>query len=202
MERWAVDHLQESGASIHRRRRRRRAIITLTIVPALLIGSFVYAAAYVQGLVGTNRGKPVTSAACDEATTRIVTPGMVSINVYNATSRDGLAASVAELLQAQGFKVDKVGNDPLGRSILDVGEVRRGPTGASGAILVATRLRGVNVVSDNRIDTTVDIVLGNKYRALVPHQRPSPGRWPRTDAQNRPWSRHPRRPDQPPPAEQ
>lgn len=169
-----MNHLEESGASIHRRRRRRRALITLTIVPALLISSFVYAAAYVQGWVGANRGKPVTNAACDEVATRIVTPGMVSINVYNATSRDGLAASVAELLQAQGFKVDKVGNDPLGRSILGVGEVRRGPTGASGATLVATRLRGVNVVSDNRTDTTVDIVLGNRYRALSPAPKVKP----------------------------
>ena len=162
-----MEYLQESGASIHRRRRRRRALITLTVVPVLLVGSFLYATAYVQGWVGTSAPKPVTSAACDEATlTRVVTPGTVTVNVYNSTSREGLAASVAKSLRAQGFRVAIVGNDPLGMSIQGVGAVRRGPTGALGATLAATRLAGAKVVPDNRTDATVDIVLGDKFRAL------------------------------------
>lgn len=162
-----MDYLRESGASIHRRRRRQRAAVTLTIVTLLLLGTFVYAAAYVQGWIDTRASGQVADAACLGTTpARAVTPRMVSVNVYNATSRDGLAASVAESLQSQGFKVAKVGNDPLSLTIQGVGEIRRGPTGAAGGALAATRLSGAKIVPDERTDDTVDVVLGNKFRAL------------------------------------
>src|SRR5471030_2732890 len=100
---------QQSGASIHRRRRRRRAAITLSLVGLLMIGTFMYAAAYFQGWVGNKTPKPVASSACQTVTpAQALKPSVVTINVYNATSRAGLAASTAKSLRTQGFKIGKV----------------------------------------------------------------------------------------------
>jgi len=163
-----VGQLHESGASIHRRRRRRRAAITLTLVALVLIGTFTYAAAYFQGWVGTRAPKTVASPACQAATpVEALTPRAVSVNVYNSTDRAGLAASVAKSLRTQGFKVVDVANDPFGRPISGVGEIRHGADGAAGATLVAARLRGAKVVLDNRTDATVDLVLGMTFKVLT-----------------------------------
>lgn len=172
-----MDHLEESGASIHRRRRRRRAAVTLTFVALLMLGTFAYAAAYFQGWVGDRVPKPVASPACQVVTpAQALKPSAVTINVYNATNRTGLAASVAKLLRTQGFKVGKVANDPLGKPIAGVGEVRHGQTGAAGATLAATRLSGVKVVPDKRTDNTVDLVLGNKFTALLAPPKVAPSK--------------------------
>jgi len=162
-----VEQLHESGASIHRRRRRRRAAITMTLVALVMLGAFTYAAAYFQGWVGKAVPKPVASAACQPAgPVKALTPSAVTLNVYNSTGRVGLAASVAKSLRTLGFKVVDVANDPLGRPISGVGEIRRGPTGAAAAALAATRLTGAKLVLDNRTDSSVDLVLGTTFKAL------------------------------------
>ena len=162
-----MDQLHESGASIHRRRRRRRAAVTLTLVALLLLVTFAYAAAFFQGWVGTRVPKAVASPACQAVTpVKAVAPRAVTINVYNSTNRSGLAASVAKSLRTQGFKVVEVANDPLGRPISGVGEIRHGRTGVAGAALAATRLLGAKLVLDNRTDASIDFVLGNKFKAL------------------------------------
>ena len=162
-----MDQLHESGASIHRRRRRRRAAITLTLVALVLLGTFTYAAAYFQGWVGTRAPKIVASPSCQPVTpVEALTPRAVTVNVYNSTDRVGLAGSVAKALRTQGFKVVDVANDPLGRPISGVGEIRSGSDGAAGATLVAARLAGAKVVLDSRTDATVDLVLGKTFRVL------------------------------------
>ena len=161
-----MDQAKRNVASSHRSRQRRRAAITLSFVTLAMIGTFAYAAAYVQGWVAFGT-PPAASAACQAAApAKALTPGVVTINVYNATSRDGLAASVAKSLRRQGFKVHTIANDPLGKNIAGVGEVRHGPPGAAGATLAALTLPGAAVVPDDRIDNTVDIVLGNRFSAL------------------------------------
>ena len=160
-----VDYLHESGVSIYRRRRRQRAVITLSIVILLLLATAVYAASYVQGWVGTPTPKAVVNASC--TSNPALTPHDVTINVYNASDRTGLAAIVAKSLETQGFKVATVDNDPLGKTILGVGEIRTGEGGAAGAILAAKRVRGARVVQDGRMDASIDIVLGGKFRALA-----------------------------------
>lgn len=176
-----MDQLHESGASIHRRRRRRRAAITLTLVALVMLGTFTYAAAYFQGWVGSrSTPKPVASSACQPvAPAKAVTPSAVMLNVYNSTDRTGLANSVAKSLRTLGFKVADVANDPLGRPISGVGEIRHGPTGAAAAALARTRLSGAKLVLDNRTDSSVDLVLGTKFTALTVPPKvapPKPGK--------------------------
>jgi hypothetical protein len=119
----------------------------------------------------------VASSACQAVTpAKALKPSAVTINVYNATSRVGLAASTAKSLRAQGFKIGKVTNDPLGKGIDGVGEVRHGPSGAAAAALAGTRLRGAKVVPDARSDNTVDLVLGNAFKALSAPPKVAPSK--------------------------
>ena len=170
-----MDQLHESGASIHRRRRRRRAAITLTLVAVVLLVTFTYAAAYFQGWVGTRAPKAVASPSCQAATPlEVLTPRAVTVNVYNSTDRANLAASVAKSLRTQGFKVVGVANDPLGRTLSGVGEIRHGPDGEAAAALVVARLPGAKVVLDNRTDATVDLVLGKTFKVLTAPPKVAP----------------------------
>lgn len=165
-----MDYLHESGVSIYRRRRRQRAVITLACVILLLLGTVAYAASYVQGWVGNTAPKAVANASC---TNPALKPSRVTINVYNASNRTGLAATVARALEKQGFKVATVDNDPLGKTLLGVGEIRAGQSGAAGAVLLVKRLSGARTMQDDRMDASVDIVLGVKFKALrVPPRAP------------------------------
>jgi hypothetical protein len=166
-----MDHSQKTVVSSFRRRKRRRATITLSLVSLIMVGSFVYAAAYFQGWVAaappSSLASPPPCQAADAADAAVaLTPGAVTVNVYNATNRDGLARSVAKSLRIQGFNIGLIANDPLGKRIVGVGEVRHGPLGTAGAILAAKRLPGAKVVLDKRTDDSVDLVLGNRFSAL------------------------------------
>ena len=69
-----------------------------------------------------------------------LTASQVTVNVYNATNRAGLAASTAKDVKARGFVDRPVANDPLKKKIDGAGELRFGPNGKAGAALVATML--------------------------------------------------------------
>ena len=162
-----VDYLHESAGSIYRRRRRRRMVVTMSFVIVLLFATLGYAASYVQGWIGTGTTNSVAKASCNQATsTRALTPGGVTMNVYNSTDHTGLAASAASALQRQGFKIATIDNDPLGRSVLGVAEIRFGPSGVAGAHLAALRLPGARLVPDSRMDASVDVVVGKAFTGV------------------------------------
>lgn len=93
----------------------------------------------------------------------------VTVNVFNTTPRTGLATNVAAKMRARGFKTAKVGNDPLGSFNPDlVAIVRYGAKGEPGARRVALSIKGAKLVLDGRKDNSVDLVLSNKFTALVP----------------------------------
>jgi len=165
-----MDHSQRTVVSSYRRRKRRRATITLSLVGLVMVGTFTYAAAYFQGWVAAARPSSLASPPCQAADAAdaadALTPSTVTINVYNATERNGLARSVAKSLRTQGFNIGEIANDPLGKRIVGVGEVRHGQLGTADANLVAKRLPGAKVVLDKRTDDSVDLVLGNRFSAL------------------------------------
>lgn len=167
-----MDYLHQSAAEIYRRRRRHRTIMTMTLITLLLVSTVAYAASNVQGWIGAvgpnAAGKPTCSAVASK--NKPLEPGDVTINVYNTTSRAGLASSVASSLETQGFQVATIDNDPLGRSIPSLGEIRHGLRGKAGAMLAAARLPGAALVQDDRMDASVDLVLGKTFKAI---QEPS-----------------------------
>lgn len=145
----------------------------MTFVVMLLTGTILYAGSYVQGWIGKAEATPVTRASCQTDISQLpLTPRDVRVNIYNGTGHPGLAAAVAVALNKQGFNVGMVDNDPLGRNIPGIAEIRSGDSGQEGAGLVARRLSRVDFVLDYRLDASVDLVLGKKYKVLKAPPRP------------------------------
>lgn len=162
-------YIQE--ASTWRRRRRRRQWITLLAVLGLLVGSGAVAYGFYSGVFGRpDRVDVATLPPCPTAspTASPLTPDKVTVNVYNATTRNGLAAKVATALDLRTFKIAAITNDPKHATVSGVAEIRYGPKGTAAARVVAAQLSGARMVKDGRTNAVVDLVLGAKYSGLKP----------------------------------
>lgn len=117
-------------------------------------------------------GAPASAAAAKGtvaatgAATVLPPPKQVTVNVYNATGRQGLAAQVAADLRGRGFAVSQVANDPMHAKVSGPAEVRAGAGGASQLQVVMAQVAGGVAQSDTRQDNTVDLVLGDGFQAL------------------------------------
>lgn len=99
-------------------------------------------------------------------------PGTLTINVYNATPRSGLAKRTADELKKRGFKVGKVGNAPAAydKKIKGAG-ILLGPKAADGPMKVlATQLAGAEQKTDGRKGTDLDLIIGDTFKELATPQ--------------------------------
>jgi LytR cell envelope-related transcriptional attenuator len=105
------------------------------------------------------------AAACTTASAAppSLDPSTVSVRVFNATDTAGLAQSVAADLQARGFVVEEVANDPTDREVTGVGEIRHGPRGNDAAAYLALYLRDAGDFLDTRATAQVDLVIGPEF---------------------------------------
>jgi hypothetical protein len=94
-------------------------------------------------------------------------PKTLHLNVYNATDTAGLATSVSTALKERGFLVDEVANDPTGRTVTGVGELRHGARGGEAAKYVAVYLPGAGDFQDTRATAVVDVVIGPDFTTLA-----------------------------------
>lgn len=156
------------GPIEYRGRRRRRPWVVLAVVVLALAAAFYYASTYFNAT--TPKPGPCTTVVAQPA----LQPADVTVNVYNATSRRGLAAATSKALAGRGFKIDKVANDPLGKAINAVAQIRYGPKGEASAKLLAQHVPGATLVKDTRTTDTVDLALGQKWKALGPAPKPAP----------------------------
>jgi hypothetical protein len=154
---------------------RRRHPVTTTIVVVLML-AVLFGAAYgaVRLLRGSSNDTSPQAAAtpCTTATahpgTALPKPATVTINVYNATDRTGLAKRTSAELATRGFVIAKVANDPLSKKVTAVAELRYGSKGLANAQLLRYYLPGAVLVADKRSDATVDVVLGNAFTVVAP----------------------------------
>ncbi|WP_231126414.1 LytR C-terminal domain-containing protein [Motilibacter aurantiacus] len=187
------------GRSHGRRRSRARGLLAAVLALALLAGAGYGGWWAYDRWQGREDGSPAAGSAPVASSTCAPgrpspaaspqptppAPRQVTVNVYNATTKAGLAATVSSRLQARGFRVAEVGNDPVGRPLRATAQVRSGPQGAAGARTVAAQVPGAELVTDRRRGTTVDLVLGSSYSrlrapgaaaaALAPSPAPTPG---------------------------
>lgn len=163
-----MSYVVESESS-EKARKRRRTAITLGAVALVLAGSFYYASSYWSA-------DPTSSAAatCTPTASGSVAPAQVTVNVFNATKRTGLAGSTAKLVKERGFVVGSVQNDPTKKVIAQSAEVRYGPNGEAGAQLILALVSGSVPVTDTRADASVDLVLGDGFTALAEPTAPVP----------------------------
>jgi hypothetical protein len=94
-------------------------------------------------------------------------PASITLRVYNATPKAGLATTVANSLKQRGFTVGEVANDTSGRKVAGVGELRHGALGKKNADYVRVYLPGAGDFPDTRADDTVDVVIGPDFSTLA-----------------------------------
>jgi hypothetical protein len=156
-----------------RRRARRRmlaTVLTVLVVAALGVTGVWW---FLRGDSGSGKrsATPCTtvspSATAAPLPTASVAPGALTVNVYNATDRKGLARTVANDLKVRGVTLGQVTNDPLHKAVTAPAEVRYGAGGAARAAYLALWVPGAILVQDQRPDATLDLVLGTGYAALA-----------------------------------
>lgn len=155
------------------RHRRNRALISLALVLLAMFFAFWFAYSYFKGDAASDPNLS-TAPTCQPADPNAVVPSKVKVNVYNSTTRAGLAKATSEQVANLGFVVGKVANDPLKRKIAGPAEVRFGPNGKAGADLIVAAIgKGATTKQDQRKDATVDLVLGDAFTKLGPLPSPS-----------------------------
>lgn len=118
-------------------------------------------------------GSPAAAAsgapAAAPSSTAVPQPAAVTVNVYNATGKAGLAAHTAEELKKRGFAVGKVGNAPsaLDKKVPGTAQVFSGPGGLGAATLLVSQVGAATSTEDARADATVDLVIGDAFTALA-----------------------------------
>lgn len=173
-------------APVRRSRGRRRflkTVVVLLLLGALAAGGWQL---FLRDDPAARAATPTPRRSCPAPSPAptALPPAQVRVNVYNATERRGLAATVATALSKRAFRVVKVGNDPAGRTVTGTAEVRSSSIGAGAARTVGSQVDGVVAVPDQRRDASVDLVLGASFKtlrtpagaaaALVPTPAPSP----------------------------
>ncbi|MDX3097600.1 LytR C-terminal domain-containing protein [Streptomyces sp. ME01-24h] len=115
------------------------------------------------------------SGAAATAPTAFPKPGELTVNIYNATAKSGLAKDTADEFAARGFKVGTFGNaDPQYDRKVKVAALLiggHGPTAEAAMKLVSAQFKGTTTLKPaaagaDRPTGTVDVMLGTGFTKL------------------------------------
>ncbi|MGW7209633.1 LytR C-terminal domain-containing protein [Streptomyces sp. NPDC054837] len=114
--------------------------------------------------------KASPSASAPSSTTAYPKPAQITVNVFNATPRAGLAKKTADELKKRGFKIGDVGNASAAfdKKVKGTG-LLLGPTSAVSTSLpvLGTQLAGTEARADTRKGTDVDLIIGTAFKSLT-----------------------------------
>jgi len=108
-----------------------------------------------------------------EAIAALPAPGRITVNVYNASGVPELATRTAEQLQAQGFRINDVDNDPLGKELSGVGELRSAPNVGKRIEQLRRYLPGATWIKDDRPGRRIDFAVGSDFTGVVTPEPPA-----------------------------
>ncbi|KOU99233.1 MULTISPECIES: LytR C-terminal domain-containing protein [Streptomyces] len=116
-------------------------------------------------------GAPAAATASAPAKPAVVLPppGEITVNVYNATPRAGLAKAVGDELAKRGFVIGSVGNAPadFDKKVPGTGILLGSPTTDKAVFAVlGTQLAGTTQQTDTRETADVDLILGDAFKEL------------------------------------
>lgn len=113
----------------------------------------------------TNVVRPVPPAPPEPCVEQKVSKGQlkssqVVVNVYNGGDRRGLAGDIGRAMRERGFKVTRTTNtaEKIGKTVI-VGADAKNPE----VRLVKAFFKDAAVRGDERIDGSVDVLVGNRY---------------------------------------
>ncbi len=133
----------------------------------MLVAAILVALAIMNGQIKVPVAERSTAAVsvCPAATYDYTPPEKVNVNIFNSTSRPGLARSVADQLAARKFVVGAVGNTTS--SYRGVALIVSGAAGQSAAFSVQRNLPGSDYVQDGRTDPSVDVIITGDFKELA-----------------------------------
>ncbi|MGW2421194.1 LytR C-terminal domain-containing protein [Streptomyces sp. NPDC001709] len=118
---------------------------------------------------GTKAGCRTKASPAAQVST-LPKPGEITVNVYNATARTGLAKDTADALKKRGFKIGNVGNasGQFDKKVKSAG-ILLGPASAQNSSLpvLATQLAAAERRTDTRKGTDLDLIIGDAFKGLA-----------------------------------
>lgn len=97
-------------------------------------------------------------------------PSQITVNVFNATPRAGLAKETADALKKRGFKIGDVGNatKEFDKKVKGAG-LLLGRTSAMSTSLevLGTQVAGAEARADGRKGADVDLIIGTGFKSLA-----------------------------------
>ncbi|MEV6244664.1 LytR C-terminal domain-containing protein [Streptomyces sp. NPDC051742] len=164
-----------------RRPHRRRRIVLAAGAAVIVLGAAGWGTLQLVDVFSGEEGKKTTAGKQTDckpvarATTApavaLPKPGQITVNVYNATPRSGLAKTTADELRKRGFKIGKVGNAPTAydKKVPGAGLLLGATTAAKGAFpVLGTQLKGATTKTDTRGTADVDLIIGTAFKNLAP----------------------------------
>lgn len=156
---------EDDGTAKVRRRAVHGAVLVLLV--GMIAAAIITALAIMNGQLKIPAAEAAreTAATCPTATFDYAPNEAINVNVYNSTSRPGLARAVADELLARKFVVGAVANIDAGYR--GIAAVVSGPTGQSAAFSIQRNLPGSDYFQDGRTDGSVDVILSQNYSELT-----------------------------------
>lgn len=174
-----VDAFDPETSSVAEERARRRihirhgvvlVFLTVLLAAAAFSGWMVLSKQWVIPGLEPEASAPV-DASCPTTIITYAENSSVTVNVYNATGKAGLASKVAAQLRDRDFKIGAVGNQRL-RYDATIGVVISGVNGRSEALSVQRNVAGLQYVTDiRRKDKTVDVILGSQFKRMSTEEK-------------------------------
>ncbi|QEU79924.1 LytR C-terminal domain-containing protein [Streptomyces subrutilus] len=115
------------------------------------------------------KGAPAAATAPAKPAVVLPKPGDITVNVYNATPRAGLAKAVGDELKKRGFLIGKVGNAPadFDKKVPGTGTlVGSAATDKAAYSVLGTQLAGTTQQTDTREGADIDLILGTAFTQL------------------------------------
>jgi hypothetical protein len=145
--------------------------VVLVLLLGLIAGAIITALAIINGhlRLPTAESGEVPGSVCPATTFDYTPHEQINLNVYNSTSRPGLARTVADELLGRKFLVGAAANTDA--AYRGVAAVVSGAAGQSAAFTVQRNVPGSDYFQDDRTDASVDVILAGDYKELAAADR-------------------------------
>lgn len=148
-----------------------RTAIVLAVLAVAVVVAFQWGwQQLTQPFDDTAATGPTATPPCTPAPDVVATlpaPSKIRVNVYNASGIPEIAGRTADDLAAQGFRVGAVDNDPLGKQLGGVGELRSAEKAERRVAQLRRYLPGATWITDDRPGRTVDFAIGTEFSGVI-----------------------------------